>query len=140
MGKKEWRLLINEGNETQHDAWRHGGEQARQFKEGSDAARIVIGAGAARNRIIMRADKEDLPRFRMAGASCLEIGAMNPPDIVSVSRDGVTLALPFAADVVSSGHEGRWPEDIAFADVGRKALDVIADRGCKDRQIDGAPP
>ena len=56
-GGEERRLLVYECDKPDSHRWRDGGETARHLEKGADAACIIVGAGAARDRIVVRADQ-----------------------------------------------------------------------------------
>jgi hypothetical protein len=105
-------------------------DETRNFEEGSNAARIIVGARAAAHRIVMGADDQDLLRPGAAGPRGFEIGAGLPCRLVPLLADLITLLAPFRCDVLSGGRQRRGPEHVALANPAGEAFDMAPDALC----------
>ncbi len=65
----------------------------------STAARVVVGAGAAGDGVVVGADENDLVVRRLGATSDLQIGARDPVDFVDLPGDVVALGPPIRLDV-----------------------------------------
>jgi hypothetical protein len=75
---EEWRLLVDECNEPDGQCRLDAGEETRDLEKGRDAARIIIGARAAGDRVVVRADQKDFTVTRAAAVRDFEVQATNP--------------------------------------------------------------
>ena len=96
---EEWRLLVDECNEADGQCRLDAGEEARNLEKGRNAARVVIGARAAGDRVVVRADQKDFAITRAAAACDFEVQATNSRDVIGKPLDGIVLLLPFVLDV-----------------------------------------
>ena len=58
-GEEEGRLLVREGDEADRERGLQGGEGPRQLEQAGHAAGVVVRAGAAAHRVVVRADQQD---------------------------------------------------------------------------------
>src|SRR5262249_45965398 len=71
--REEWRLFVDEGNEAHGQCWIGAGKEARQLEKRRDAARIIVGARTAGDRIVMRSDQKNFTLARAAAARDFEV-------------------------------------------------------------------
>ena len=67
------------------------------LEKGRDAARIIIGARAAGDRVVVRADQKDFTVTRAAAARDFEVQATNSRNVVGEPLDGIALTAPIRA-------------------------------------------
>ncbi len=86
-------------NEADGQCRLDAGEEARDLEKGRNAARVVIGARAAGDRVVVRADQKDFTITCAAASGDFEVQATNSRDVIGKPLDGIALLLPFVLDV-----------------------------------------
>src|SRR5260370_10628328 len=123
--QEERRFLIDESDKADGDTWHYGREEPRDFEQGGNAARVVIGARAAAYRVIVGPHDKDLLRPAAAAPRYFEIGTGMARGLIPLERDLIALLAPFRFDVLAGGGQRRGPKDMALADLAGEAFDMV---------------
>jgi hypothetical protein len=122
---EERRFLVDESNEADRDAWHLCHEESRDFEQGGNAARVVIGARAAAYRVIVGPHDKDLLRLAAAAPRYRDLHRDIPRSHTTGMR--LTLLAPFRLDVLAGRAECCGPKDIALAKLAGEAFDTVPD-------------
>jgi hypothetical protein len=118
------RLFVDEGDQADRQCRVDCLKHARYFQERGDPARVVVGARAADDRIIVRAEQQDFALPFPSVSACDEIRATKPGHVIIESINGVTEPCPFLLDICGGAAERLGDEHVALADVAGKPLDM----------------
>src|SRR5258707_560017 len=125
--QEERRFLIDESDKADGDTWHYGREEPRDFEQGGNAARVVIGARAAAYRVIVGPHDKDLLRPAAVTPRYFEICTGMARGLIPLERDLINLLAPFRLDVLAGGGQCRGPKDIALANLASEAFDMVPD-------------
>ncbi len=122
---KERRLFVHERHKADRPLRLQSRQAPGDFQQRGDAAAVVIGAGTADDRIVVRADKDDLGRLLFAAPCDFQISHLNVRNPVRMPRNPVTLFVPHLFDVIGGALKRSLHKHIALADVSGQLLHVI---------------